>query len=203
MLDRHLRPVIDPPLNALGRQLAMAGLQANHITLAGLGFGLGAAIAILTGQFLLALALILLSRLADGLDGAVARLRGKTTFGGYLDILCDFAFYAAIPLAFGIARAEARVPALVLLASFILSGVSFLAAAIVAEAKGWESRAQGEKSFYYLAGLAEGAETILVFCAFCLLPHWFGAIAYAFAGLCVLTAIGRTLELRRRLEGDP
>lgn len=201
MFDRYLRPVIDPPLNRVGRRMAEAGVRANQITLAGLALGLGAALAILAGWFGLALGLILLSRLADGLDGAVARASGKTPFGGYLDILCDFAFYAAIPLAFGWALPDAQGPALVLLASFILSGVSFLAAAALAATLRWETNAQGEKSFYYLAGLAEGTETIVFFCAFCLFPHAFGGLAYAFALLCVLTAIGRTIDLYRRLEG--
>jgi phosphatidylglycerophosphate synthase len=201
MFDRLLRPVIDPPLNHLGRRMAQAGIRANQVTLAGLGLGLGAALAILAGWLGLALLLILFSRLADGLDGAIARATAKTPFGGYLDILCDFAFYAAIPLAFGLSVPGAQAPALVLLASFILSGVSFLAAAILAASQGWETSAQGEKSFYYLAGLAEGSETILVFCAFCLFPQWFGVIAYAFAVLCVLTAFGRTIDLYRRLGG--
>lgn len=200
MFDSTLRPIIDPPLQILGRALAATGLSANQVTLAGLGLGLAAAVAIVFQNFLLGLALIIASRLADGLDGAVARIRGKTAFGGYLDIVCDFAFYAAIPVAFGIAFPEARLAALVLVASFILSGGSFLASAIIATEKGWETRAQGEKSFYYLAGLAEGTETIAFFILFCLLPDWFVPLAYVFAAMCLLTALGRTLVLRAMLE---
>jgi len=200
MFDSTLRPLIDPPLHILGRGLAATGVSANQVTFAGLGLGLGAAVAILFQNFTLALALIVASRLADGLDGAIARIRGKTAFGSYLDIVSDFAFYAAIPVAFGIAFPEARLAALVLVASFILSGGSFLASAIIAAEKGWETRAQGEKSFYYLAGLAEGAETIAFFILFCLLPGWFAPLAYVFAGMCLLTALGRTLVLRSMLE---
>lgn len=200
MFDSTLRPLIDPPLHILGRALAVTGVSANQVTLVGLGLGLGAAVAILFSNFTLALVLIVASRLADGLDGAVARIRGKTAFGGYLDIVSDFAFYAAIPVAFGIALPEARLAALVLVASFILSGASFLASAIIAAEKGWETRAQGEKSFYYLAGLAEGAETIAFFILFCLMPGWFAPLAYVFASMCLLTALGRTLVLRSMLE---
>ena len=39
-----------------------------------------------------------------------------------------------------------------------------------------------------VAGLAEGTETIAVFIVMCLLPAWFGAIAYAYAALCVVLA---------------
>lgn len=200
MFDSTLRPLIDPPLRIMGCALATTGISANQVTLVGLALGLGAALAIVFQNFALALTLIIASRLADGLDGAVARIRGKTAFGGYLDIVSDFTFYAAIPLAFGIAFPEARLAALVLTASFILSGASFLASAIIAAGKGWETRAQGEKSFYYLAGLAEGTETIAFFILFCLLPGWFAPVAYLFAAMCLATAIGRSLVLRDMLE---
>ena len=90
MFDSHLRPLIDPPLNQIGKALAGLGLGANAVTLIGLGFGLMAAIMISVGLSHLALIPLLIGRLADGLDGAVARHRGKTDFGGYLDLFCDF-----------------------------------------------------------------------------------------------------------------
>jgi phosphatidylglycerophosphate synthase len=200
MFDSAIRPLIDPPLRVLGRMIAATGIRANQVTLVGLALGLGGAAAIALQNFSLGLMLILASRLADGLDGAVARIHGKTAFGGYLDIVSDFAFYAAVPVAFGIAMPEARLAALVLTASFILSGGSFLASAIIAAEQGWETRAQGEKSFYYLAGLAEGTETILFFCLFCLFPSWFAPLAWVFAAMCIATALGRTLVLRSSLE---
>jgi len=46
MLDSHIRPLIDPPLNRLGRALADRGATANKVTLAGLAIGLLAAGAI-------------------------------------------------------------------------------------------------------------------------------------------------------------
>ena len=52
-----------------------------------------------------------------------------------------------------------------------------------------------------VAGLAEGTETIAVFIVMCLLPAWFGAIAYAYAALCVLTVIQRTVLAASRF-GD-
>ena len=200
MFDARLRPLIDPPLARIARLVAALGLSANQVTMIGLSLGLGAALAIAFKAFGIGLLLILASRLADGLDGAVARIRGKTDFGGYLDIVADFAFYAAIPVAFAFAIPAAEWPALVLLASFLLSGTSFLASAIIAEGRGWETRSQGEKSFYYLAGLAEGTETIAFFVVFCLRPDWFATLALVFAGLCLLTALGRTLMLRTMLR---
>jgi len=108
VFDSRLRPLIDPPLNALGRGLAKLGITANALTFAGLALGLGAAVMIAFGHLALGLALILANRLLDGLDGAVARVRGPSLLGGYFDIVADFAFYVSIPLGFGVWRPRTR-----------------------------------------------------------------------------------------------
>ncbi len=192
MFDARLRPLIDPALNRAGRLLAAAGVTANQLTFAGLALGLAGAGAIALGYPGWGLALICANRLADGLDGAVARVRGPSDLGGYFDITADFAFYVSIPLGFGALAPANTLPALVLVASFVLTGVSFLAFATIAAKRGEETAAHGAKSFFYSTGLAEGAETIAVFIAMCLAPAWFGVIAYAYAGLCVLTVAQRS-----------
>lgn len=192
MLDAKLRPLIDPPLNVAGLTLARIGVSANMLTFAGLALGLGGAIAIAFGQLWLGLAFILANRLFDGLDGAVARVRGPSQLGGYFDIVADFAFYVSIPVGFGVLSADDTLPALVLVASFVLTGVSFLAFAAIAAQRGDETKAHGKKSFFYSTGLAEGAETIVVFVAMCLYPSWFAVIAYCYASLCVLTVFQRS-----------
>lgn len=197
MFDARLRPLIDPPLNAMGHWLAARGIGANTVTLAGLIPALGAALAILQGQHWLALGLILFNRLLDGLDGAVARAKGMTDLGGYLDTLADFAFYVAVPLAFGLANPANTAAALVLVAAFTLTCASFLAFAAIAAQRGAESTAHGRKAFFYSTGLAEGAETIAVFSAMCLWPAHFAVIAYGYAALCLLTVIQRSLLARQ------
>ncbi len=193
MFDAKIRPLIDPPLNAAGRGLARIGFTANGVTLLGLGFGLGAAYAITIQHFGWALALVVISRMLDGLDGAVARATEKTAFGGYLDIVCDFIFYVSIPLAFGIADPANLLPALALVAAFTITGISFLAFAVTAAEQGAETSAHGEKSFFYSTGVAEGGETIAFFLIMCLLPMHFSMLAYVFAGLCVVTVLQRTV----------
>lgn len=192
MLDARLRPVIDPPLNRAGAALARAGVTANGLTFAGLALGLAGAGAIASGHVGWGLALIIANRIADGLDGAVARARGPSDLGGYFDIVADFAFYVSIPLGFGVLSSDNTLPALMLVASFLLTGVSFLAFAVIAAKRGEETIAHGRKSFFYSTGLAEGAETIAVFIAMCVWPAWFGVIAYAYAGLCVATVFQRS-----------
>ncbi len=192
MLDARLRPLIDPPLNRLGRALARRGVTANQLTFTGLALGLAGAAAIAFEHIGLGLALILANRLADGLDGAVARVRGPSDLGGYLDIVADFAFYVSVPVGFGVLSPANTLPALVLVASFVLTGVSFLAFAVIAAKQGAQTTAHGRKSFFYSTGLAEGTETIAVFIAMCLFPAWFGVIAYGYAMLCALTVFQRS-----------
>ena len=149
-------------------------------------------------MFPLAIALILLSRLSDGLDGAIARIRGKTDFGGYLDIVLDFLFYGAIPLAFIIYDPSANaVAGATLILSFYVNGASFLAYAVMAEKRALESRARGEKSLFFTTGLAEATETIAVFVAMCLVPAWFAVLAWVFAAICFYTAVSRIVLASR------
>lgn len=192
MLDAPLRPLIGPPLDRAGRALAARGVSPDAVTISGLVLGLAAAVAILAGSFGLALLLVLASRLADGLDGAVARARGGSDFGGFLDIVADFAFYAAIPLAFVLHDPAANaVPGAILLGAFYVNGASFLAFAILAERRHMRTAARGLKAFYHSGGLLEGTETILFFVLLCLLPSAFPLLALVFAGLTVLTTLGR------------
>ncbi|HCJ81461.1 MAG TPA: hypothetical protein DHV50_08125 [Erythrobacter sp.] len=192
MFDAKLRPLIDPPLNRLGSALARRGVTANAITFLGLALGLAGAAAISVGHFGAGLGLILANRLLDGLDGAVARANGPTVLGGYFDIVADFAFYVSVPLGFGLVDPANTQAALVLVASFVLTGVSFLAYAVIAAERGARTDAHGRKSFFYSTGLAEGGETIAVFIAFALFPAWFVPLAYAYAALCVLTVFQRS-----------
>lgn len=196
MFDAKLRPFIDPPLNAVGRILVGMGISANAVTMTGLFAGLMAALAISQNSFGWALVLIALSRILDGLDGAVARASQKTAFGGYLDIVCDFIFYASIPLAFGFADAGNLIPALLLVSAFTITGVSFLAFAVTAAERGSETSAHGEKSFFYSTGVAEGTETIAFFLLMCLFPDNFAILAYIFALLCGLTVLQRSIMAR-------
>lgn len=197
MFDARLRPLIDPPLNAAGRRLAHWGVSANGVTLAGLALGLAAGVLLWKQAYLWGLVLILLSRLLDGLDGAVARATRTTDFGGYLDSLADYGFYVAVPLGLAFA-APANMPAmLVLIASFILTAVSFLAFAAIAAGRGLTTQAHGRKSIFYSTGLAEGAETIIAFALMCLFPAHVPLIGYAFAGLCLLTVVQRLLMARQ------
>jgi phosphatidylglycerophosphate synthase len=191
MFDSRLRPLVDPISNRLGRWLVHFGISANMVTVSGGVIGLLAFHALCLGFYQLALAMILLNRIFDGLDGAVARQNGITDLGGYLDIVLDFIFYALIPLGFAIGDPNNALAAAVLIASFVGTGSSFLAFAIMAEKRGISTDIRGKKSLYYLGGLTEGFETILVLVVMCIWPIYFQWFAYIFAGLCWITTSTR------------
>lgn len=199
MFDAALRPLIDPPLARLAGRFIAAGFSANAVTLSGFAIGLLAIPALAAEWYWLALLLILLNRLADGIDGAIARRLGATDLGGYLDILCDFIFYAAVPLGFALARPENGAAAAFLIFSFVGTGSSFLAYAAIAAKRGLESPRQGQKTIYYLGGLTEGTETIICFALFCLMPGSFAVLAVLFGALCWITTLFRAASAWRLL----
>jgi phosphatidylglycerophosphate synthase len=198
MFDGIVRRQIDPLLNAVSRTLAEAGVAANAVTLAGCALGLAAGLSIALHYFVTAAFLTAVSRLCDGLDGGVAKIRGKTDFGGYLDIVLDFVFYGAIPVGFAFADpARNALPAAVLLFIFYINGASFLAYAIMAEKRKMQSTVRGEKSLFYTTGFVEATETILVFMLACFRPGWFPSLAWIFAAACGYTAVSRVIQAGR------
>jgi phosphatidylglycerophosphate synthase len=192
VLDRYALATLKPILARLASGLKRLGISANQLTFVALGLGLASAACISMQNYLLGLALLLFSRLCDGLDGALARMNAPTDLGAYLDITFDFVFYASIPLAFAWANPMANsLAAATLLAAFIATGSSFLAYAILAEKRGLKNSPNPNKGFFFLGGLTEGTETILVFAAMTIWPQWFAPMAYAFSALCVLTVVTR------------
>lgn len=196
MIDGAAMKAIRPVLDGVGNRLASAGVSPNAVSVAGFFIGVLAALAIVAGWFAAAAALTVASRACDGLDGAVARAQNRQTdFGGYLDIVLDFAFYGMIPFAFIVHDPEANgLAGGLLVLSFYVNGASFLAYATMAEKRSLTSEARGRKSLYFTTGLAEAGETLIVFVAACLFPTAFPPIAAIFAVICFYTALSRTAQ---------
>ena len=192
MLDRHATAFIKPAVDALARVLVRLGISANQLSLAGFVIGLVAAFLIANNLYKTGICAIFLSRLCDGLDGAVARQGQPSDRGGFLDITLDFLFYASIPLAFAFADAPRNaLAAALLLAAFVGTASSFLAFAVIAAKRGMHSTAYPDKSFYFLGGLTEATETLALFAAMCVWPQHFAVLAYFFALLCAITIVSR------------
>ncbi|BBK31584.1 phosphatidylglycerophosphate synthase [Stella humosa] len=192
MLDRALQPFLHRALVGPARRLAGLGIAADQLTLAGFTIGLAALPLLAAGRPVAALAAILVNRLLDGLDGAVARLVGPTDRGAFLDIACDFFFYAAVPFGFALADPAANaLPAAFLLLAFVGTGSSFLAFAAVAARRGMAEERLAAKGIRYLGGLTEGTETLACFAAMCLWPAGFPLLAWVFGTLCLVTTATR------------
>ena len=204
MLDPFMRRLIDPPLNGVAA-IWPRKISANQVTIFGLVLGVACFLAIAINTMTAALILLALNRLADGLDGAVARAQTPSELGAYLDIVSDFVLWGLLPIGFIILDSDNAIAAAVLLSSFSMSMTVFLAFAIMAEKRGLESDVQGSKSFFYITGLAEGTETIAFFAIVIIWPDAFIPAAFVYAGIVYLSVIGRVASsylILRELTSD-
>lgn len=194
MFDRIALKITKPAVDRVARKIVRYGFNADQVTLIAFVFGIFGSLLIALGLPWVGLFPMLIGRILDGLDGAVARQSVQTDRGAFMDIALDFLFYASVPLAFAIAAPLSNaLPAAILLAAFVGTGTSFLAYATLAEKRGEKSTAYPSKSFYYLGGLTEGTETIATFTLMCLFPQHFALLAYIYATLCTLTTITRII----------
>src|SRR5262245_22111212 len=118
MLDAPVRRLIASPLDPLAAGMAGLGIRATTVTLVGFLFGLAGVAFLITEQFAGALFFLALNRLCDVLDGMLARVKGPTAVGGFLDATLDLIIYAMIPFAFALARQQDALAATFLLVGF-------------------------------------------------------------------------------------
>lgn len=192
MLDARLRRLLAPVLDAAATRLDHAGIAPLALTGAGWLAGIGACVAVATGCWVLGLVLWLLNRVLDGLDGPVARRRGASDLGGFLDIVADFSIYAGFVVAVAIAEPSARLACVALLCAYYVSGTAFLALSSLVEKRGVDTRGGDDgRSLRFVGGLAEGTETVAVYVLFCLSPEHAALIAWCFTVAVAITAVQR------------
>lgn len=133
MLDPFFIKQLKAPLRNVALKLDAMGVKANQITVFGFVMGVLSIPSLSQEYYGLALIFVVLNRLMDGLDGAVARVQEPTDLGGYLDITLDFIFYSAVIFGFALANpTENALAASFVIFSFMGTGSSFLAFAIMA-----------------------------------------------------------------------
>jgi len=199
MIDREVRQLLGPGFDHAGRWLARRGVRPLAMTLLGLVLALAAATAAALALWGWALALWLLSRVPDGLDGPLARAQGGgTALGGWADITADLAAYGTFVAGCAIGNPDARLACLVLLVSYYVNGGSLLALSAAAHERRIER--DDDRTFHFTRGLAEGTETIVVHSLMVLVPAWMPALAWGFA-VAVLVTIGQRVRLAFRLLG--
>ncbi len=201
MFDPFFIKHLKSPLRTVAEKLTTLGIKANHITLVGFILGMLSVPALSQESYGWAIVFIALNRIMDGLDGAVARVQGSTDLGGYLDITLDFIFYSAVIFGFALANPiDNALAASFVIFSFMGTGSSFLAFAIMAEKRHIENLDYGGKSLHFIGGLAEGAETIVFLILICLVPAHFALLAYVFGTICWITTATRIYAAYRTLK---
>ena len=202
MFDRHLQKLTQKPLSFFAK-IILKYISANQITIIGFVFGLMMCLFIYLELFFLAIFFLILNRICDGLDGVMARLTVPTYLGAYLDIVLDFIFYSAFILIFGLLDTNNIIISCLLLFSYICTGTTFLAQAIIQPKLDLVQKDESididiPKSFYYSAGLIEGTETILFMILCLLFPNLYFFFGLIFAFLCLLTALSRIFIFYKR-----
>ena len=196
MLDAHVRRLFASPLDRLAVSMAGVGIRASTITLVGFMMGLGGVGFIITEQYGTALFLLALNRFCDILDGMLARLRGPTAIGGFLDVTLDLLIYAMIPFAFALARQQDALAATFLLLGFVVAAIPVLSARIFSPQHSWEDD-------FVLCGHTENFFVVVLLCVaerwtFTPLAYLYGSLCFLSCGISIISALGKLRSAAKR-----
>ena len=200
VIDARARAVLRPVFDLTARPLAKLHVPPIAVTLGGLGTGLGACAAVALEQWWIGLGLFVLNRYLDGVDGVLARRHGASDAGGFVDFVADLIFYAAFVIAVAVAVPDARLACAVLLGAFYLNASVWLTLSSLLEQR--QAERADERSLRFVPGLVEGAETILVFGAFCVFHDHAEVIAWTFAAMLAVSTAHRASVGGRLLVGS-
>lgn len=200
MLDTMARRVIDRPLAlGAGRLDRYVWITPNRLTLAGLVLGLAAAAAAAATWWTTGLVCWCLSRLADGLDGPLARHRARrlhqpgsppvSQVGGFFDITADFVVYGMTVVGVAVGAGGSPWPFVAVLLGYYLNGTAFLAFSSIAERTG--RTIDDGRSLSFLPSLAEGTETVVVHALWFAVPGHAGTVAVGWAVVVGLSTLQR------------
>ena len=177
------------------------------LTLVGLAVTIGAGWTAAEGLTGVALVAWLLGRLLDGLDGPVARYRGRASdLGGYHDILADTVGYVVVPLgvALSVDSRAGWITLAVLLGAFWVNGMSWTYLAAILEKRGAGASSTGEMTSVTMRpALIEGTETIVIYSAFVLFPQIAAWLFTAMAALVAINVLQRLQWASRHVKAHP
>lgn len=198
MFDARLRAALAPSFDTAARLIDFPVVTPNRLTGLNLSAGLASAAVAASQHWIPALVMWLLCRLADGLDGPLARRRAAEPSsdsgqGGFWDICADFIVYGATVIGVAIGASAAHqapwLPFMLVLFAYYINGASFLAYSSIAERNG--KQLDDGRSLSFLGGLAEGAETVVVHSLWLIFPAAAAHIAVVWAVLVCLSAAHR------------
>ena len=170
MLDAILSRATAPYLTPVGARLS-ANLSSPMLTVAAFVAGAAALPAIGFPKYWVALGLLVLRAILDGLAGLVAPAVVRPP----LDRMLDLVLSAAIPFAFALAMPERALAAMFLLLGLVVRAGS-------ASAAGESEELVGKTEFFLAFALA------------CILPDRFSIIAYVIGVLCFVGAGRRVAQ---------
>jgi CDP-diacylglycerol---glycerol-3-phosphate 3-phosphatidyltransferase len=183
MFDGRFREAVDRGTKPIGMALQRAGVSADVLTATGLVCAAGAAIAIATGWFGLAIGLLILTGAQDLLDGAVAKAAGSASVrGAFFDSVTDRMADALLLGGCAWFLATHGGGHIVVLPLAILA-VAYLVSYERAKAESLGIAAKG--------GLMERAERLIVLGVALLTASIFVPVLWVLFGLTTLTAAGR------------
>lgn len=193
MFDSAIKNTLDSLLRKTADKLNTAvGISSNQITIYGFVIGLVGCVAVGLQSYMFGLFLLMLHRLADGLDGTVSRFDTheegtmKGPFGAYLDIILNMIIFGAFTFLFTLSDPTQAAPAAFLLFSFIT-----LFATELGDYMFSEDEQRSERSFLHPTRLVECTE-IAIFMAFvCFYPTAFSAAAILLGVMCWITGFSR------------
>ena len=184
MQDAYLRRQKDRLLTPMAGPV-FSSIHPNTVSVIAMIIGLGSVAAIMLQLYWMGLFLWAFNRIMDGFDGVIARVHQKQSdFGGFLDLFLDFVIYLAVPVAFiwAMPTTANLWAGIALLGSYVMNSISWTTLAALLE-KRQRQTINRLTSMEMPTGLIEGAETIIFYTLFYLLP---GQIAPLFAVMAIL-----------------
>lgn len=206
MFDQFLRALKDRLFTPLSRAIGPS-VSPTTLSVLALAAGLGAAAAALARRDGVALALWVVNRFLDGLDGTHARVHGRSAdFGGYLDIVFDFLVYAAVPLAIAVADGtrDLALTCAVLMGAFFVNAASWMYLSAILERRDAGAATRGELTTVTMPpGLVAGAETVVFYALFLVFPGARRGLFLTMAALVSVNVVQRLWWARRALQAVP
>jgi phosphatidylglycerophosphate synthase len=200
MFDERFRGSLPRVAAGGARRLVAWGVSPHAVTWFGLIAALLAAVLVGTGRPLAGLAVWIVSRIADGFDGLVARESGRTTpFGAYLDITFDMAGYVAMLIGFSVLHPAFASAWLAIACAYCLAITTTLALSHGATLLG-RTITPTNRTFQFTAGLAEAGETSVMYALWVLFPQWLPWLAWIWVAVVIVTVVQRTRLAGRALR---
>jgi CDP-diacylglycerol--glycerol-3-phosphate 3-phosphatidyltransferase len=195
VFDGRFRAPIDKAVKPIGVVLRRTKLTPDHLTIAGLVLGVGAAVAIGLGYLPLGLLLVVLAALPDLLDGALAKASETASqrgafFDSTVDRITDALLFGGVAwyLASEYSAHMAILPYALLASSSLISYQRAKAESLGLDAKG---------------GLMERAERVVLLCIGLLFEPLLIPVLWIMLALTIVTAVQRFVKVWRQAQVAP